>query len=432
MEPEEVLALDDIWLSDPKFWNQPEAVIDGAFKTLRRDAPISFQEEVAQPPLIEKGPGYWALTRYEDIARVTRDAETFCHGQGITIWDWPEHFQQAFSHMLVQDDPDHGRQRRIVSRAFTPKAMADIQPFIEREAAATVDAVIEKGETEFVSEIATLFPVRIICALLGIPSDYYDFIAHNTEICIRVADATFIAGSDDPDKTLAEIGAAGFALAGLMMEMAADRRANPRDDVLTMLVKGGDEEALSDIELCRFFILLSVAGAETTRNALAYGMEALSDRPDQKRSWAENFDAYSATAANEIIRWATPLIHFRRTATVDATIGDQRVAAGDKVVMFYRSGNRDEAVFDRPYEFDLARPALPAHLAFGAPGVHYCLGAHLARAEVTTMFREILTRMPDIEVVGPPLRSGGNMVHGIQELRCAFTPAAARLSSQPF
>lgn len=410
-------------LSDPAFWLQPDDTIDEAFAWLRREDPVSFQQEVSFPPVIEQGPGYWALSRYDDIVAVTRDAKTFCSGKGITVWDWPPDLAEAFSHMLAQDAPEHTRLRRIVLRAFTPAAMRRLRPEIARHAAEVVDEICERGEINFVSDVAARYPVRIICEMLGVPAEYHDLVAENTTEVVRVADPALIAGAADPAARLGQIVAAGGALAALVMQLAADRRANPRGDLISELVTADiNGEALDDIELTRFFILLAVGGADTTRAALSHGMIALSRFPDQRRAWMDDFDAYATTAPDEIIRWATPLIHFRRTATVDTTLGGRDISAGDKVVMFYRSGNMDESVFDRPTRFDIARPSQPAHLAFGARGVHHCLGHHLARTQIAAIFRELFARLPDIEVSGPPVREPGSQVHGIKDVPCTFTP----------
>ena len=424
MQPKEELSVDQIHLSDPAFWRLPEEVIEGAFVTLRRERPVSFHDEIGHEPFITKGPGFWALSRYDDISQVSRDNETFIAGNGITIWDWPPELAASFSHMGNEDEPRHGRLRRIVSRAFTPKVIAHLSGVIAEEATSIVDRIIDTGEVEFVSEVGGRLPVRIICEMIGIPETYHQFVYEKSDIAIRVADAAFLLGSDDIEKTFGEIAMSGMELAGLLQELAKERiaKGGSNDLLSTLLNADIDGEALTETELIQFFILLTVAGNETTRNALSWGMYALSQYPDQKRKWAADIDVHLETAANEIIRWATPVMYFRRTAARDAVVGGQPIKAGDKIAMFYRSGNRDEAVFDRPYEFDITRDARPPHMAFGGGGPHYCLGAHLARLEVGLMFREILTRTPDIRVVGEPVRPSGNLAHNIDELRCVFTP----------
>jgi methyl-branched lipid omega-hydroxylase len=427
MRPREELSLDEIRLSDPDVWRQPEEVIEGAFATLRRDRPVSFHEEIGHEPFIEKGRGFWAVTRYEDIARVSRDHDNFRTSDGIVVWDWPPELAAAFSHMGNEDEPRHTRLRRIVSRAFTPKVLSRLDEVIAEEAKATVDRIIDTGKVEFVSEVGGRLPVRIICEMIGIPESYHQFVYEKSSVAIRVADAAFLLGSASVEDTFGAIATSGFELTCLVQELAKERIASPSDDLLSTLMNADiDGEALSETELVQFFILLTVAGNETTRNALSWGMHALSTYPDQKQKWIADVDAYLDTGANEIIRWATPIMYFRRTARADAVVGDQLIRAGEKVAMFYRSGNRDERVFERPYEFDIARDGRPPHMSFGGGGIHYCLGAHLARREVSAMFREILNRIPDIEVVGEPLRPPGNLAHGIDQMDCVFTAGGAK------
>lgn len=429
VEPVEEFAVDDIQLAAPGLWNKSEEVIEGAFRTLRRERPISYHREFGYGELIMEGPGFWAVTKYDDIETVSKNADTFRSADGIAIWDFPPEMAASFHHMGNEDGVRHTRLRRIVARAFTPKVITHLEGVIRAEARATVDDIIDRGEVEFVSEVGARLPVKIICEMIGIPAEYHDFVYRRSDVAIRVADPAFLLGSDNVEQTFGQIAQAGMELAELLKQLSAERANNPdNDDILSRLLNANiDGEALTETELVQFFILLVVAGNETTRNALAWGMHAFTQFPHQKRLWASNLDKYSESAANEIIRWATPVICFRRTATEDTVLGGQKITAGDKVVMFYRSGNRDETVFDNPYTFDVARHGRPAHVSFGGGGPHTCLGQHLARLEVSTMFREILTRIPDIEVTGTPVRPGGNLAHGLDELRCSFTPGGGAL-----
>lgn len=423
MRPVEELSVDEIDLADPQLWKRPEEVIEGALCTLRRERPVSFHREYGHGDLIKQGPGFWALTRYEDIERASRDHETFIAGKGISIWDFPPEMAQSFHHMGNEDGERHTRLRRIVSRAFTPKVLEHLRGVIAQEARAIVDEVIDRGEVEFVSEVGGRLPVRIICEMIGIPEEHHEFVYRKSDVAIRVADPAFLLGSENVEQTFGEIAAAGFEMAVLLQQLSQERLKSPGDDILSTLINTDiDGEGLTETELIQFFILLTVAGNETTRNALAWGMHALSQFPEQKAKWAADIPGLSDTATNEVIRWATPVMYFRRTATTDTEIGGQAIAAGDKVVMFYRSGNRDESVFPDPYAFDVTRANRPPHMAFGGGGPHHCLGAHLARMEVSAMFGEILRRIPDIEVSGVPVRPGGNLAHGLDALPCAFTP----------
>ncbi len=426
MHPVEELSVDEIQLADPALWTRSEEVIEGALRTLRRERPVSFHREYGHGDLIKEGPGFWAVTRYADIDLVSKNPQTFRSGNGIAIWDFPPEMASSFNHMGNEDGADHIRLRRIISRAFTPKVLAHLEDVIAQEAREIVDSIIDKGEVEFVSEVGGRLPVKIICEMIGIPAEHHEFVYRKSDIAIRVADTAFLLGADNVEQTFGEIATAGFELAMLLQQLSAERVKNPGDDILSTLVNADiDGEALTETELIQFLILLTVAGNETTRNALAWGVQALSQYPEQKARWASDIAGHSDTATNEVIRWATPVMCFRRTATEDTELSGQRIAAGDKVVMFYRSGNRDESVFPDPYTFDITRRNRPAHQAFGGGGPHHCLGAHLARMEVSTMFGEILRRIPDIHVAGPPVRPGGNLAHGLDELRCAFTPGGA-------
>jgi len=218
---------------------------------------------------------------------------------------------------------------------------------------------------------------------------------------------------------------AGAALAALMRDMAEEHRRNPKDDLTSALLDASQEDgALTDDELCSFFILLVVAGNETTRNSISHGMKALCDYPDQRARWAADFDAMAKTAVEEIVRWASPVIHMRRTCTQDTVVGGQKMAAGDKVVLWYNSANRDEAVFADPHRFDLGRTP-NEHVGFGGPGPHFCLGANLARREIAVMFREIFRRLPDLQVTGEPDRLVSYFINGIKRMPCSFTPGRA-------
>jgi cytochrome P450 len=215
---------------------------------------------------------------------------------------------------------------------------------------------------------------------------------------------------------------AGSELSALMKEMADARRKNPTEDMTTAIILAAeDEEVMTDAELASFFILLVVAGNETTRNAISHGMKALHDNPEQRALWAEDFEGRAPTAVDEIVRWASPVIHMRRTCTQDTVLSGVEMKEGDKVVLWYASGNRDEAVFGNPFDFDVLRTP-NEHIGFGGPGPHFCMGANLARREIRVMFRQIFNRLPDLEITGPPERLASNFVHGIKRMPCRFTP----------
>ena len=344
----------------------------------------------------------------------------FCSGKGSNIGDMPEPFLDFFGSMINMDDPRHARLRRIVSRGFTPRHLSDLQENVERRATEIVDRLIEKGTCDFVTYVAAALPLAIICDMMGIPESQYEFVFDRTNIILGAGDPEYVS---DINEVIPALLTAGYELAQLVQELGAERRANPTDDLTSALVNADvDGELLSDEELGPFFVLLVVAGNETTRNAIAHGMHLLTQNPDQKAAWLADVDGLANTAVEEIVRWATPVIHFRRTVTQDgATLGGQEFKEGDKVVLFYNSANRDEALFEDPFTFDVARDPNP-HVGFGGPGPHFCLGAHLARREITVMFKELLTRTPDIAAVSEPDRLLSNFIHGIKHLNVDVAP----------
>jgi cytochrome P450 len=413
-----VLGVDEIDLSDLEFWKRPIEEREGAFLTLREEKPVSFHEE-PDLEIIPRGAGYWALTRHEDILFASRTPEIFCSGKGSSIGDMPEPFLEFFGSMINMDDPQHARLRRIVSRGFTPHRLANVEQNVQRAAAEIVASVADQGSCDFVTDIAAALPLRIICEMMGIPESQHGFVFDRTNIILGAGDPEYVP---DLMQAIPAMLGAGAELNQLFLEIADDRRKSPSEDLTSVLVNAEIEgERLSAQELASFFILLVVAGNETTRNAISHGMKALCDHPDQRARWQADFERLAPTAAEEIVRWATPVIHFRRTATRDTEIGGQAIKQGDKVVLFYCSGNRDERVFDDPYRFDVGRTPID-HVGFGGPGPHFCLGAHLARREIIIMFRELFRQLPDLEIEGEPDRLVSNFINGIKHMPCRFTP----------
>ena len=428
MEPREVLSADQIWLADQAFWARPLAEREGAFATLRRERPISWHDE-PEIPILPKGPGFWAVSKHADILEVSRQPEIFCSGRGSNVGDMPPAFNEFFGSMINMDDPRHARLRRIVSRGFTPRVIGRVEQDVQRAAARIVDDVIDKGECDFVGEIAAALPLKIVCDMAAIPESQYEFVFDRTNVILGAGDPEY--GGTEPEQIIPRLLQAGAELAQLAQDLAKHRRGRPGNDLVSAIVNAEIEgETLNDQEFASFFILLVVAGNETTRNAISHGIKALCDHPEQRRVWAADFDAVAPTAVDEIVRWATPVIHFRRTATRDTILRGQRIEAGQKVVMWYCSGNRDEEVFERPFAFDVRRDPNP-HVGFGGPGPHYCLGAHLARREITVLFREIFRRLPDLRVEGEPDRLLSFFIHGIKRMRCTFTPGGARAGARP-
>ncbi len=413
---------EDVDLGSFEFWMRPPAEREAAFAALRREQPISFQKEFEPPPEIPlpRGPGYWALSRHRDVLAASRDAELFCSGKGSNIADLPESFNEFFGSMINMDDPKHGRLRRIVSRGFTPRALGKLESDVQRRAKQTIDRVIDQGSCDFVSEIAAPLPLEIICDMMGIPDSQTKFVFEKTNTILGLGDPEYVPVGTNV--LMAALGA-GQALAGLMNDLVAERRKRPEDDLTSALLAAELEgESLSSQELASFFVLLVVAGNETTRNAISHGMKALTDFPDQRRAWWADFEGVAPTAIEEIVRWATPVIHFRRTATRDTELSGQKIQAGEKVVLWYNSANRDEDVFTEPGQFDVRRSP-NEHVGFGGPGKHHCLGANLARREMRVMFREIATRIPDLEISGPPEYLRSNFINGIKRMPCAWRAA---------
>ena len=425
MEPSRALTLDEIDLSDPLFWDRPLAEREGAFLTLREEDPIRRFDEPIVSELFPPGPGYYALTRHADVLDASKRSAIFCSGQGTNIPDMPMEFLEFLGSMINMDDPKHARMRRIVSRGFTPRQLDLMKGDVEATAAGIIDDVIERGEGDFVTDVAATLPLRIIVDMMGIPRSQERFIFDRTNVILGLGDAEYV-----PDQTeggiMAALLTAAQDLTGLITELSEDRKANPKEDLTTALVTAEvDGESLTSAELASFFLLLVVAGNETTRNAIAHGMVALTEHPEQMARWQADFEGLAPTAVEEIVRWATPVIHFRRTCTQDGVrIGDQELNTGDKVVLWYASANRDAAVFDDPFAFDVGRTPND-HLGFGGPGPHFCLGAHLARREITVMFRELFKRMPDVRTAGEPQRLQSNFINGIKHLPAEWTPRAA-------
>jgi methyl-branched lipid omega-hydroxylase len=422
VEPQRVLSVDEIHLSEPELWMRPLPEREGAFATLRAERPVSFHEE-PELEFLPKGPGYWALTRHADILEASRRPDLFCSGRGSNIGDLPQPLLEFFGSMINMDDPRHARLRRIVSRGFTPRVIERAEENVQRTAAAIVDAVSERGECDFVTDIAAALPLRVICDMMGIPESHHRFVFDRTNVILGAGDPEYVS---TPSEIIPALLRAGAELSELVQDLGRQRAAKPADDLTSALVHAEvDGDRLSDSELGSFFVLLVVAGNETTRNAISHGIKALCDHPDQRAIWEADFAGVAPTAVEEIVRWATPVIHFRRTATRDTEIRGARIRAGEKVVLWYCSGNRDEEVFEEPFRFDVRRSP-NEHVGFGGPGPHFCLGAHLARREITVMFRELFRRLPDLRITGEPDRLASFFIHGIKHMPCAFTPGGPR------
>ena len=412
------VPLAELDLSDVEFWKAPREHRDGVFKKLR-DTPglVHFEEALIPDSPFPRGAGYYALTRHEDIWQVSRNAKVFCSSQGSNIGDLPQEMNEFFGSMINMDDPKHFRLRSIVSKGFTPKEVSQVEDNVRVKAAEVVDRLLEQfpdKQCDFVEHVAAALPLEIICDMMGIPSDDYAKIFKWTNTILGVGDPEFVG-------TLEDLMAHALEMFMYAQALGEDRRANPRNDITSVMMAAEvDGDQLSPQEFGSFFILLVVAGNETTRNAISHGMKALTDYPDQRELLFSEYETHSKTAMEEIVRYATPVIHFRRTATEDTSVGGQEIKAGEKVVMFYNSGNRDERVFDDPYAFDITRPMQPAQVGFGAGGPHFCLGANLARREMTVMFDEIRRRLPSLRIAGEPDYLQSAFINGIKRMPCEW------------
>ena len=411
------MNVDDINLSDETFWALPQEQRDAAFTALRRDRPFAFFDEPVMP-FIEPGAGYYAVVRHADVEAISSQPKLFCSGQGATsIPDMPPELIEFYGSMISMDDPRHAKIRRIVSKAFTPRMLGNLIDSIETIFDGILDdarAVAAKGDgtVDLVRHISTPLPLKVICRMMGIDEADDDLVLEQSNIILSGGDPEFIPDENEALRLVLE---AGQTLATLMEKLAAERLDTPTDDLTSALVHTEvDGEKLSHQEIASFFILLCVAGNETTRTAISNGVWALHQHPEQRERWMTD-RSLDKTAVEEIVRWASPVIWMRRTATQDVEVGGQQFKAGDKFLLFYNSANRDELVFDDPFTFDVGRdPNL--HYGFGAPGPHFCLGAHLARREIDIAFRRMFERMPDLEVAGEPARLQSSFINGIKRM----------------
>jgi cytochrome P450 len=423
IEPDSI-DLDRVDLSDRDWWLRPPAERYAVFAKLRRERPFAFYEDPEVPGL-EAGPGYWAVTRFADLEAISSQPAIFCSGKGaVSIPDLPTDLNEFYGSMISMDDPRHAKIRRLVSRTFTPKMLERLLDSVRE----IVDDVLAKarakaesgdGTIDVVADIAAPIPLRVICDMMGIPEEDRAMVLSASNIVLSGGDPELIEDQDDP---LTAVLMAGVELAGLMERLAAERVTDPREDLTTALVNSEvDGEKLTHQEIASFFILLCVAGNETTRTAISQGVLALSEHPEQRARWMAD-PRLTPTAVEEIVRWASPVTWMRRTATRDGELNGHRYRAGDKFLLFYAAANRDPAVFADPEVFDVGRDPNP-HVGFGAKGPHFCLGAHLARREIAVTFEELFRQLPDLEVIGEPDRLRSSFVNGLKRLPARLTGA---------
>jgi len=384
------------------------------FLELRKTAPVWWVDQVPEARAGMIGPpGFWAVTKHADVAAVSKNSKDFSSQEnGAIIRFAPDMTREQVELQRVmlinQDPPEQTKIRQIISRGFTPRSINAQHDILVQRANNIIDAAIAKGEGDFVEEVAAELPLQAIADLMGVPQEDRRKLFDWSNTMMSYDDPEF---EGNPDEAAAEILVYAMGLAAL-------RRENPQDDIITKLITADVDGhgQLTEDEFGYFVIMLAVAGNETTRNAITHGMNAFFDHPDQWELWKNE---RPSTMVDEVIRWATPVTVFQRTAINDVMVGDVQVKKGERVGIYYASGNYDTDVFDDPFTFDITRTPNP-HLSFGGHGAHYCIGANLARLEVEIMFNVIADRIPDISKLAEPRRLRHGWINGIKELQVKY------------
>jgi cytochrome P450 len=410
------LRLDDISLENDDF---AERIPHDAFALLRREAPVWWYDW----PL---GRGYWCVTRHADVVAISRDTKTFTSEHGANLEDLDEEQRVARQSMLETDPPRHTRLRGLVGPPFTPRAIKAYELALRELTDAVLDRALPLGELDFVEEIAKQLPIRVLCQLLGAPDedtdrliDWGDRMIGNTDP--ELADVLHDSPDSERYRMLPFRSPAALELFEYGHGLAAERRRRPQDDLVSKLANAEiDGQSLTEQEFDTMFLLLVVAGNETTRQAIAHGMLALIENRNEWKRLVDDHELVWTAAADEILRWSSPVLHFRRTATRDVELGGQTIKAGNKIVIWYVSANFDEQVFQDPLRFDVGRRPNP-HLTFGGGGPHFCLGAHLAKLEVQVMFEALVERVADMELIGPPERMRTNFTNALKRMPVRIT-----------
>jgi len=406
------------WTRNPKIvdLNDSGSFLHGvphaAFDRIRREYPVYWNEE--NPAW---GPGFWNITKYDDIVAVSRDTETFSSAQGINIAYPPDSdptvINAVVGNMICMDPPLHRVYRKIAQPFFTRSRIAGLEGRIRELATQVLDQALARHEGDFMVDVAAPLPINVLCDILGVPHSDWKLIFDWSNILI---------GFDDPELGESEekVEQTFMSLFGYGREMIEDRRKNPRDDLMTAIATAQPEhgESIPETLLNGFFLLMVIAGNETTRNSISGGMLALLENPKEKRKMIDDPRLCETTGREEILRWVSPVNHMRRTATRDTQIRGQKVTAGDKVVLWYGAANRDPDAFERPHSFEVLRDPNP-HLAFGI-GEHFCLGARLARLQIKVLFEELLRRAPDVELRGEVRYIRTNFINGIKAMPVLF------------
>jgi cytochrome P450 len=409
--PQRMRPYDPVSISPVEFWAMTADEREKSFKTLRDERPLSWHPPIEGALLPVEIDGVWAVTRHEDICYVSKNPELFCSGQGVMIEAVPDDILDAAQSFLAMDAPQHSTLRRLISSVFTPRQVAKIQDQVNNQAVRIVDDLIKTTDGDFVEQVSKKLPMWTVYEMIGLPEEQRDEAAHHADGMVSWAD-TDVAAGREPGQVIND------SLVGLLtlgLELAEQRRAAPGNDLMSQLVQAEvDGRQLTDDELGAFFVLLSVAGNDTTRNTISLTTMALQQHPEQRALLERDYDATIKVAIEEFVRWGSPVMTFRRTATQDTVLREQEIKQGDWVLMIYSSGNRDERVFADPYKFDLTRKPNP-HVGFGGGGPHFCMGAFLAKMQLEAFFRELIFRAPSLRV-GQPEYLTGNFVHAVKSL----------------
>jgi cytochrome P450 len=410
-------SYDAVDLSSRAFWSTTAAERERSYAVLRAERPVSWHPPVEDAVLDDPDdPGYWAVTRHADIVTVSRTNEVFLSGRGVQFENLPVELLETTQSFLAMDPPRHTTLRKLATAAFTPRQVRRIEGSIKASAKAIVEELKAAGSgADFVEYCAKELPLRTLADMMGIPGSERAQVAHAADAMVTANDPVCLGGRD-PMEVMFECIGYLHQLAGTL---AAQRREQPGDDLFSSLVNAEvDGDRLTDAEISAYFVLLCVAGNDTTRQTTTHALKALTDFGEQRAWLLEDFDNRIGMAVEEFIRYATPVMTFRRTAATDYELGGQTIRAGDKVAMFYASGNWDDTVFNEPDRLDLSRDPNP-HLGFGGGGQHYCLGTHVARAQLRAIFGELLQELPGI-AAGDPEYVAGSFIHGIRAMPCTF------------
>jgi cytochrome P450 len=416
---------DEIDISSRRFWFSDMFEREKTFAKLRARDTITwhppFEDQLIEDP---RDYGFWAITKYDDLVEVTKRHQDFLSGPGILLENLPYEFVEAAQSFIGMDPPRHTKLRRLVASAFTPKQMRRIDAMIQRNAQAAVRNLLEHadahgGQADFVEQCAGLMPMNNINDMMGVPEGDREQAAHQTKIAMSWNDPE-VAGETKEEILASLIGANAYCH-NLATSLVAERRKHPSNDLLTSLAQAEvDGERLTDHEIGSFFVLLTVAGNDTTRQSTSHALKALTDFPEQRAWLLEDLEGRMPSAVEELVRWATPIITFRRTAARDVEFRGQQITKGDKVVMFYSSANRDQTRIERPHELDLSRNPNP-HITFGGGGIHHCLGNQLARTQLRAIMTELLTQAPNIQA-GEPELTPSNFFNIVKRMPCTPKP----------